>query len=76
MVISAFLYLSTKFQGFKKRFYEICYFYIIDYTFAQSFVQFISQIIRLAVYILLKSEEGYSLTWKAKSLAIQTDKGK
>ena len=28
-------YLSTKFQSSKKRFYEICHSYIMDYTFIQ-----------------------------------------
>ena len=28
-------YLSTKLRGSKKHFYEICYYYIIDYTFLQ-----------------------------------------
>ena len=30
----------------------------------------------VAVYILIQSEEEYSLIWKAKPLTIQTDKGK
>ena len=30
----------------------------------------------VAVYILVQSEEEYSLIWKAKLLIIQTDKGK
>ena len=29
-------YLSTKFQGSEKRFFEIRHCYILDYTFAQS----------------------------------------
>ena len=30
----------------------------------------------VAVYILVQSEEEYSLIWKAKPVTIQTDKGK
>ena len=30
----------------------------------------------VAVYVSVQSEEEYSLTWKAKPLTIQTDKGK
>ena len=36
LIAQEYWYLSTKFQGSKKRFYEICYSYIIDYTFVQS----------------------------------------
>ena len=30
----------------------------------------------VAIYILVQSEEEYSLTWKAKPIIIQTGKGK
>ena len=33
-------------------------------------------VVYVAVYILVQSEEEYSLIWKAKPLTIQTDKGK
>ena len=36
LIAQEYWYLSTKFQGSKKRFYEICYCCMIDYTFVQS----------------------------------------
>ena len=33
-------------------------------------------VVYVAVYVLVQLEEGYSLIWKAKPLAIQNDKSK
>ena len=65
-------HLSTKFQRSKKRFYEICYYYIT--VLFNDKGQLLCY--NLAVYNLVQSKEEYSLTWKAKPLTIQTDNGK
>ena len=52
----------------------MCYCCIIDFTFLQSkFFQLLCY--NVEVYILVQSEEEYSLISKAKSLTMQTEKG-
>ena len=69
--MSAFFKISFK-KDLKKRFYEIYYCYItVLFNHKGQLLYY-----NVAVYILVQSEEEYSLIWKAKPVTIQTDKGK
>ena len=63
---------KIKFQGSKKRFYEICYCYVTVVFNDKGKLLYYN----VEVYILVQSEEDYYLIWKSKPLTIQTGKSK
>ena len=57
--------------------FETAHLRIILLLYHRSYVYTVYiALVYLVSYILVQSEEGYSLIWKAKPLTIQTDKDK